>query len=229
MARRTGRPSYLQPRPAARQRRTLLVGGIVAALIASLLGAGVGYLVGRPDATSAAVADLRAAELARDVTQIGELTELARRTRDQITPVLAGLQAAVAASQVVPAERVTAWQQTMKQATDAFADPPSGTTATNVARGGLRSAVTALAVAVDSYAAASGVASAQRAPLMTLIERQVDAATAVWSVAATQLDQINIDAGYGHQHVHLKVAGGEGSFTPDGSAEGAGVPDAPGN
>ncbi len=54
------------------------------------------------------------------------------------------------------------------------------------------------------------------------------AATAVWSVAATQLDQINIDAGYGHQHVHLRV-GGEVSFAPDGSAEGEGVPDAPGD
>jgi hypothetical protein len=207
----------------------LLLGGIAAVLIASLLGAGVGYLVGRPDATSAAVAELRAAELARDVTQIGELTALARRTRDQITPVLTELHAAVAAGQVVPAERVTAWQQTVRQATDAFADPPSGTTATNVARGGLRSAVTALAVAVDGYAAARGVAPAQRAPLMTLIERQVDGATTVWSVAATQLDQINIDAGYGHQHVHLRGDGGEGSFTPDGSAEGAGVPGPPGN
>lgn len=229
MARRTGPPSYRQPRPAARQRRTLLAGGIAAVLIAALLGAGAGYLVGRPDATSVAVAELRAAELARDAEQIGELTDLARRTRDQITPVLTELRAAVAAGQVVSRERLAGWQQTASQATDAFGDPPSGTTATNVARGGLRSAVTAFAVAVDSYAAAVGVAPAQRASLMMLIERQVGAATAVWSVAATQLDQINIDAGYGHQHVHLRVGGGEGSFAPDGSAEGEDVPDAPGD
>ncbi len=226
MSRRTGPPSYLQPR-ANRHRRALVVGGIAAVLVALLLGVGIGYLLGRPDSTTAAVANLRADERARDVTQIGELTELARRTRDQITPVLSELDAAVAAGRTEPAERVATWQQTMRQASDAFADPPSGTTTTNVARGSLRSAVTAFAIAVDSYAAAGAVAPEQRAPLMTLIERQVTAAATVWSMAATQLDQINIDAGYGHQHVYLKVGSGAGSFTPDGSAEGPDTSHAP--
>jgi hypothetical protein len=229
MSPRTGRPSYLQPRPAARQRRTLLAGGIAVALVALLLGTGLGYLIGRPDTTTAAVAELRAAEAARDVTQIAELTALARRTRDQITPVLTELHAAAETDRPAPAERVAAWQTTMKQATDAFADPPSGSTATNVARGGLRSAVTALAVAVDSYAAARGVAPAQRAGLMTLVERQATAAATTWSVAAAQLDQINIDAGHGHQHVYLEVEGGAGAFTSDGSAEGPDAHDDPHN
>jgi len=38
--------------------------------------------------------------------------------------------------------------------------------------------------------------------------------------AAAQLDQINMDAGFGHQHVYLQTEQGSGAFTPDGEEEG---------
>ena len=41
-----------------------------------------------------------------------------------------------------------------------------------------------------------------------------------WSVAAAQLDQINVDAGFGHQHVYLQTEQGSGAFTADGEEEG---------
>ena len=42
----------------------------------------------------------------------------------------------------------------------------------------------------------------------------------MWSVAATQLDQLNIDAGNGHQHVYLNNTSGDGIIPADGLPEG---------
>lgn len=61
----------------------------------------------------------------------------------------------------------------------------------------------------------------QRAALTELAKRQAVQAAAAWSVAATQLDQVNIDAGQGHQHVYLDTGPGGGALTPDGAAEGS--------
>jgi hypothetical protein len=55
-----------------------------------------------------------------------------------------------------------------------------------------------------------------------LATRQRDLAVTSWSVAATQLDQINVDAGYGHQHVFLRSEPGGEAFTPDDAPEGNG-------
>ena len=85
------------------------------------------------------------------------------------------------------------WQEVMRQAAEPFADPPSGTTATNVARGGLRGAVQQASLAVDAYALAAGVPAAQRAALLDVTARQAAEAATIWSVAATQLDQISVD------------------------------------
>ncbi|MEK8106119.1 hypothetical protein NKG94_14850 [Micromonospora sp. M12] len=98
----------------------------------------------------------------------------------------------------------------MRQAAAPFADPPSGTTATNVARGGLRGAVQQASLAVDAYALAAGVPAAQRAALLDLTSRQAAEAGTIWSVAATQLDQVSVDAGHGHQHVFLDTDAHEG-------------------
>jgi hypothetical protein len=49
-----------------------------------------------------------------------------------------------------------------------------------------------------------------------------DTAVTTWSVGATQLDQINVDAGHGHQHVFLPADPESGAFTPDDAPEGSG-------
>ena len=76
------------------------------------------------------------------------------------------------------------------RAAEPFANPPSGTTATNVARGGLRSAVEQASLAVESYLLAVTGPLTQRAALTALAKRQATEAATAWSVAATQLDQI---------------------------------------
>ncbi|MGC5051421.1 hypothetical protein ACLQ2S_08225 [Micromonospora sp. DT48] len=195
---------------------------MAAVLVAALLGGVVGYALGRPDPIEASVAQLRQADAERDARQIVELTELAHRTGEQLAPIVRGLRQDAEAGRVPDRAQVDAWQQTMRQLAAQFADPPSGMTATNVARGGLRGAVDQAAVAVDSVALALAGPPAGRTELMTLAARQATLAASTWSVAATQLDQINVDAGHGHQHVHLDVGDVEGALGPDGSAEGTG-------
>src|SRR5690606_28418178 len=100
-----------------------------------------------------------------------------------------------------------------------FADPPSGETATNVARSSLASAVRQLAVTVDTYAAARERTGSAREALIDLAVRQRANAIFAWSVGATALDAVNVDAGHGHQHVFLPTSEG-GALTPDPEPEG---------
>ncbi|MEU4555024.1 hypothetical protein EV382_1175 [Micromonospora violae] len=224
MARRTGRPSYLLDKADGRRRRTVRsvsVAGAIA-LVTALLGGLVGYQLGRPDATEATIASLKQAEAKRDAQQIAELTETARRVRDQIAPVLAAIKTETTAGRAPDPAQARQWQEVMRQAAAPFAEPPSGTTATNVARGGLRAAVQQASLAVDAYALTAGVPAAQRAALLDVTARQAAEAATIWSVAATQLDQVSVDAGQGHQHVFLDTDPDGGALTPDGAAEGTG-------
>jgi hypothetical protein len=202
-ARRRARSFRLGEEPG--KQRVWLPALLAFAVAAVVFGVG-GYLVGRPGEQERMASDIRASDAARDSEQIKSLTDLARTTRDDLAPVVAGLAGEPAAADL------TAWQHTVDTAAKAFDDPPSGTTATNVARGSLATAVDQLSVAVGLY---------QRGPAVRdLAERQRDLAIMTWSVGATQLDQINVDAGYGHQHVYLE--GNEEAFTADGEHEGTG-------
>ncbi|MFI7662983.1 hypothetical protein ACIBTW_29300 [Micromonospora parva] len=224
MARRTGRPSYQLDTAAVGRRRTAryaAVAGVIA-LVTALLGGLVGYQVGRPDATEATIASIKQAEAKRDAQQIVELTETARRVRDQVAPVLAAIKTETTGGRAPDATQARQWQEVMRRAAEPFADPPSGTTATNVARGGLRAAVQQASLAVDAYALAAGVPAAQRAAVLDVAARQAAEAATIWSVAATQLDQVSVDAGHGHQHVFLDTDPHGGALTPDGAAEGTG-------
>ncbi|WBB67637.1 hypothetical protein [Micromonospora sp. WMMD812] len=224
MSRRTGKPSYLLDRPGRQQRHRirLLIGAATAVIMSGVIGGLIGFSAGQPTPVEASVADMRESEAKRDVQQIIELTEAARRTGDQLAPILLAITQESEAGRAPEASRVRDWQQTMSQLTEQYANPPSGMTATNVARGGLRSAVEQAAIAVDSVALAAVSPATSRKDHLALAARQAALATTTWSVAATQLDQINIDAGQGHQHVHLDNGGGPGHMSPDGEAEGAG-------
>ncbi len=181
---------------------------VLPAVLAFVVGAVVfgvgGYLVGTPSEEARMAADIRAADAARDKVQIKELTDLARETRDDLAPVLDGLAAHTGDA--------AAWQRTVAAVARKFDDPPSGTTATNVARGSLAAAVDQLAVAVTAHQKGDH----------DLATRQRDLAVTTWSIGATQLDQVNVDAGYGHQHVYLQSEPGGEAFTPDGEPEGHG-------
>lgn len=199
---------------------------LVTALVAVAIAGPLGYLVALPDSSQVAIADMREAEVKRDVQQIGELTSTARVTAGELNGVLSGLVEVLpqggtpGARSAEPAE-IEGWQRVLRQAVDRHAETPSGTTATNVARAGFRSAVDTMAIAVDAYAAGRKLPEDLRKAFLDLAVRQRSAAVTAWSVAATQLDQINVDAGKGHQHVYLTGAPGEGGMSADTIPEGS--------
>jgi hypothetical protein len=103
-----------------------------------------------------------------------------------------------------------------------FAETVSGDTGTNVARGGFAASLDVLNEATETYALAAAD-PAHRRPLLTRAREQRDLAVRTWSVAATQLDAINIATGYGHQHVYLGGSELVGGFGADPAPEGSGA------
>ncbi len=205
-------------------------GRVLALTVAFALGAivagGVVFGVTRPSSIEQMADQIRAESALRDKTQIKTLTELARTTRDRLVPVLDGLGRALPADgtagpAVVTAADVENWRKAATAAVEGFADPPSGETATNVARSSLASAVRQIATTVDTYAAARDLTGPGRTTAMDLAVRQRADALFTWSVGATALDAVNVDAGYGHQHVFLPTSPGEGDLTPDAEPEGS--------
>ncbi|GAA3016801.1 hypothetical protein [Streptosporangium longisporum] len=199
---------------------------IVTILVAVAIAGSLGYLFALPDAGQAAVADMQEAEAKRDVRQISELTTTARVTAGDLNGVLSGLAKALPQDRTLTAQparsaEIDEWRRVLRQAVDRHAETPSGTTATNVARMGFRNAVNAVVIAVDAYAAGQRLPADLRRDFLDLAARQRSAAVATWSVAATQLDQINVSAGNGHQHVYLTSAPGEGAMSADTVPEGA--------
>jgi len=194
--------------------------------VGALLGGPIGALTadGSGSSFEDKVAELRAADAKRDAAQIVELTAKARRVVGELTPVLEEMAKAMppgaAPGPAATADSVQKWQAATKKVVDEFANPPSGGTAVNVARSGLAASVRALDLAVSAYAAALQMPAAQQPSAFALAGKQRDVAVSTWSVAATQLDQINVDSGNGHQHVYLPAVPGQGALTPDGSKEG---------
>ncbi|MBM7491559.1 hypothetical protein JOD64_002781 [Micromonospora luteifusca] len=211
MSRKTGKPSYVRQAQAEQTRRMPLTVVIVLVVMAVLAGGLGGFLIGRPDSTTRAVEELRAQEAVRDKQQIQELTVVVGDSQKALDTLLAAFDGALEKGQPADAATVQGWQTTIRQLVAKHAESPSGTTATNVARGGFRGAVNDFAVTVDLFAAAQAGPEAQRAGLIEIVKRSRTAAAAAWSVAADQLDQINVDAGLGHQHAYLTgQSGGEG-------------------
>ncbi|WP_405088417.1 hypothetical protein [Microbispora sp. NBC_01389] len=213
---------------------------VVAFVLGSVVAGGVVFAATRPDSTEQAVNRIRAEEAVRDKAQIKELTELARTTRDKLVPVLEGLErvmpvddgeaASTSASASASAEGgkpekatgadIANWRHATAAAVQSFANPPSGETYTNLARSGLASGVRQLATTVDSYAAAQALTGPARTNMLALAARQRMDAIFTWSVGATALDAVSIDAGNGHQHVYLPAAPGSGALTADDEEEG---------
>jgi hypothetical protein len=170
------------------------------------------------------LAELEAAELARNVEQVGELTELARSARDALLPVVEGMNEALpmdGSPGAMEAESVASWKATVDAVAEGLAEPPSGATGHNVARGGLRTAVELFSSAVAASELALGADNDRRAELEALAADLRLQGLRAWSVAATQLDAINIDAGYGHTHIYLPADPESGAMVPDSFPEGS--------
>jgi hypothetical protein len=172
----------------------------------------------------AEVERLRRQSAARDKEQIQELTTRTRAMVDDFTPVIVGLGKTLPPDKqrigpLAAGAEVEDWRRRVREADDYFADTVSGETATNVARSGFRNAVDVLLETVETYQLALDEPSA-RGALLQRARSQRDLAARTWSTAATQLDAINIDAGFGHQHVTFPSSAGPGAVPPDTLPEG---------
>ncbi|MFE2094386.1 hypothetical protein [Streptomyces sp. NPDC059460] len=193
--------------------------------LGALLVGGLVFAGTQASSTERTADRIRVEAAQRDKAQIKTLTELARTTRDRLVPVLEGLDRAMPGDgstrpAAVTSADVAGWRRAATAAVEAFADPPSGETATNVARSSLASAVRQIATTVDTYATSRALTGSTRETVVALAVRQRADANFTWSTGATALDAVNVDAGYGHQHVFLPTSPGNGALTPDDEPEG---------
>ncbi|MBB5791905.1 hypothetical protein [Jiangella mangrovi] len=165
------------------------------------------------DPVAGRVADLEAQEEARQVELVAELTQQTTAAHSGLLPVIEGLHTVVPSggqAVVSPAATPASWHSAVGAAIGTFGDPPSGSTEFNTARNGLLLAIDLLGSATTAYeSAVAAPAGPQQDELLELAGRLRDQAVAAWSVAATQLDVLNIDAGYGHAHITLPARPGE--------------------
>jgi hypothetical protein len=229
------------PPPAPAGRRPFWLGVLVAALVLVPLGvAGAVIASGSEDeappseeqafedAVETEAAELRRQTQVRDKAQVQELTDRMRATVDALGPVLSGLGRTFPPGEddrtgrLAGPAAVERWRRTVRAEDEYFDETVSGETGTNVARGGFAAALDALTEAIASYRLALEQPSARDA-LLERAREQRDLAVRSWSVAATQLDAINIATGYGHQHVYLGGAEAAGGFGADPAPEGSGA------
>jgi hypothetical protein len=173
-------------------------------------------------------ATLRKQTQVRDKEQVKELTDRMRSTVDALAPTLDGLGRTLPPAhdkkvgRLAGAAAVASWRKAVRAENAYFAETVSGETGTNVARGSFAASLDALNESLETYALAVADAG-HRSALLERARRQRDLAVRTWSVAATQLDAINISTGYGHQHVFLGGAAQVGGMSPDPAPEGSGA------
>ena len=158
-----------------------------------------------------------------DAAQVTALTDIAREAGAGLGTVVGELVTYLppGAPPVTdaPADPATVadWRARVEAVRAAFGDPPSGGTEVNVARGALTGAVDVVMLAVSTYDDALRLPTgSDREAALTRASESLDLGLQLWSVAATQVDDANIDAGLGHQHVNLN-----GTRAPDSIAEGS--------
>lgn len=202
----------------------LLVGAVVASVVL-LFGGGDDQVTPDP----ARVAELEASADVRHVDQVESLIGHTRAAHDELVPVLESLNGVLPADGSAPAEEfpdgeeIDEWLNTVRGASAHFDHAESGQTDFNVTHAGLSGSVDLLGSALSAYHAASQSEGDQRVELLDLSADLRDQAVKAWSVAATQLDVVSIDAGHGHIHLYLPSEPGSGALQPDEAEEGEGA------
>lgn len=204
-----GRPSV----PASGQVRLPRRRGAWVLVLALLAAAGVvvaaslvaGGKAGGPDPDR--VAQLREQEERRFAAQVAELTELARSLHAALLPVLTGLHEVSPddGAPLTSSDDLRSWRAVIDDSVAKFGDPPSGSTATNMVREGLHLSVRLLGSALTAYESALAAEGDERQRLHKLAVDLRSQAVDAWSIAATQLDQLNTEVGNGHVHLYLST------------------------
>ncbi|QVQ53335.1 hypothetical protein J4H86_06090 [Spiractinospora alimapuensis] len=219
------RPPTRQPDTPPRRRRTLLVGVAVAALSAAAITTVV--VTGGDDDTVLPdpdrVAELEQQESERDVAQVEELITLTEDTHDAVADVVGELDTALppdgGSGPVADSDTVGEWRDTLADVATDLEDPPSGSSEYNVARTGLKGSIDLLVSSVSAYDMAldGDDLDPELTELASSLRTQ---AVNAWSVSATQLDLLAVEAELGHVHLYLDSVATEDAMAPDAHPEG---------
>jgi hypothetical protein len=200
-----------------------VVGLVVAALATVILVATSGddqpatpaAAVSTPDAGDAPTAEELEKQFAeRDRQQIKQMTEQARDIADGLAPPLRAFGSALRDGGT-PSPASSQWLDKARKYAAMFQESESGETATNVARAALRASLDGFVSAIEIYRLPG-----DREAIIERAREQRDIAIRTWSAASIQLDAINIDAGFGHQHVPQLGGESAGGIPPDSLPEG---------
>jgi hypothetical protein len=215
------------PRNLSRGRRALFAAAAV--LVLGALVAAVVWSLTRPDdgargaysADPARVAELEAAEAARDAENLGVVTDFALSAQERLVPVMNDLSVVLPldGSPGAPAtpEQIATWRESLAALTAEAEVLPAGASGYNVTRNGLGVSIALLGDTVDTLVLAEGSAEPARAELLALAADLRLRAADTWGLAATQLDELSVGAEQGHVHVFLPLH-------PDDAGDGAAHP-----
>ncbi|HWK25959.1 MAG TPA: hypothetical protein VNS09_05310 [Solirubrobacter sp.] len=234
-AREQGRPAPAPEPSAGGGARQFWLGALAAACVLIPLAVVAVFLAAQNDAAapeavavtvtpsaSEEAAKLQQADDDRNVTQVSELTDQMRAFSDELNAVVTGIDRTLPPGSpdktgpLASAKEVAGWVATTRRLASSFDETVSGETDTNVARGALATATRGLARTAETYQLALRRPEARRA-LLASARAQRDDAMNAWDIAAVQVDVINIDAGFGHQH---PVRPGGNGTPPDDLPEG---------
>ncbi|WP_171905330.1 hypothetical protein [Cellulosimicrobium cellulans] len=157
----------------------------------------------------ARVAELEAAEAARDAENLTASIEHARTLQGELVPVMHALHAVlpVDGTTATPptAEEVATWRDTLDGLvadTEALA---SGSSEHNIVRNGMLTSLELLGDAVDAVDLARAADASTAPDLYALAGELRTRAVDTWGLAAIQLDLRATSGGQGHVHVFLPV------------------------
>jgi hypothetical protein len=215
------------PRNLSRARRALLAAA--AALVLGAIIAAVVWSLTRPDdgapgassADPARVAELEAAEAARDAENLGVVTDFAISAQERLAPTMNDLSLALpldgSPGVTATPEQIGAWREALTTLASEAEALPTGASGYNVTRNGFGVSIALLGDSLDALALAEASAEPARAELLALAASLRLRAADTWGMAATQLDELSVTADRGHVHVFLPLH-------PDDAGDGAAHP-----
>jgi hypothetical protein len=169
---------------------------------------------GSTTAYDARVAELEAAEAAKDAESFEALVAFGADLEADLVPVMTGLDTVLPGDGTVreePSEHeIHAWHDALDVLVTRAGELPTGATEHNMVRSGMILTLELLGDAVDAIELAATVDAGTAEQLHSAASDARDRAVDTFGLAAMQLDLLSIDADRGHIHLQLP-AGARGT------------------
>ncbi|MCB7137992.1 hypothetical protein LGQ04_15740 [Cellulosimicrobium marinum] len=187
----------------------LALAAVVVVLVLALTRGGDDGADGAFAVDPARVAELEAAEVARDAENLTASIEHARHVQAELVPVLHGMHAVLPVDGSEPVDAssadLAAWHATVDGLVDETDSLASGSSEHNIVRNGMLTSLETLGDSVEALELAATADAATVEGLHALAGDLRTRAVDTWGLAAVQLDLRATTAGQGHVHVFLPV------------------------